>query len=334
MLAATGCRPAPKAGDFDGDGKAEIVVVDVMGAPARWRRYTWGQATPVEIVVAADGSTMTPVPGTYDGLPGLDPAWVTAAGDWISKGGAAPISFPHSGPPWVKPGQVRYHQIPVPGYYDGGTTTIPAWYDELTATWAIKGHEPEVFGSGPSDPLHQAGASRCGSGSIDHDWPVPADYDGDKKTDLAVYNQTTGQWRIRQSFDGTERTVGLGGPRAFPAPADYDGDGKTDPAVLDVAGPAIGTWRIEGQPDRTFPRALEDHAGSIPAPADYLGDGAVDLAVFNSTAGSFMIEEATPTSSVRVFAGGGGGSSTWPVTIPHSVRAEQLRGTFIAAFCP
>ena len=40
---------------------------------------------------------------------------------------------------------------------------------------------------------------------------VPEDYDGDGKTDLAVYHEPSGLWFIKRSSNGTTYNVGLGG---------------------------------------------------------------------------------------------------------------------------
>jgi hypothetical protein len=64
---------------------------------------------------------------------------------------------------------------------------------------------------------------------------VPGDYDGDGKTDMALWGGENefgdGRWKWIRSSDGQYQSVryGLAGDRAVPG--DYDGDGKTDLAV-------------------------------------------------------------------------------------------------------
>ena len=77
--------------------------------------------------------------------------------------------------------------------------------------------------------------------------PVPGDYDGDGKTDIAIYHTTNGGWWIiPSSGTGPQGQVGAygvgwGGSGFTPVPGDYDGDGKTDVAIYQSSN---GSWWI------------------------------------------------------------------------------------------
>ena len=71
------------------------------------------------------------------------------------------------------------------------------------------------------------------------------DFDGDSKTDIAVYRPSSGVWFILQSSNGYDqglyKAYKWGDPTDIPVPGDYDGDGKTDIAVW---RPGDGVWYI------------------------------------------------------------------------------------------
>jgi hypothetical protein len=75
------------------------------------------------------------------------------------------------------------------------------------------------------------------------DLPVPADFDGDTKSDVAVWRPTDKSYHILRSFDQTVQTVTISQAEAgaVPVPRDFDGDGKDDCAVFN---PSTATWYI------------------------------------------------------------------------------------------
>jgi|GEM_PF-982545 len=111
------------------------------------------------------------------------------------------------------------------------------------------------------------------------------DFDGDRRADLAVFDNLTGAWSIRLSTINQTATTVFGQQGDVTAPADFDGDGKADIAVY---RPAEGVFYLS-QSSAGFRAvrwgALEDK----PVPADYDGDGRADVAVWRPSNGVWYI---------------------------------------------
>ncbi|MGB7925509.1 MAG: VCBS repeat-containing protein [Pyrinomonadaceae bacterium] len=116
---------------------------------------------------------------------------------------------------------------------------------------------------------------------VSGDQLVPGDYDGDGKTDFAVFRSTDNSWRIRFSGGGDSNTV-FGSSGDKPMQSDYDGDGKTDIAVYRPNSPVSGqaTFFVKQSSDGSLFTVQWGLTTDKAVAGDYDGDNKADFAVW------------------------------------------------------
>jgi hypothetical protein len=112
------------------------------------------------------------------------------------------------------------------------------------------------------------------------DAQIPADVNSDGRTDIVNWRPSDGTW---QAFGLFEAKWGQAGD--VPVPGDYSVDGRTDLAVW---RPSTGFWWV-----RNVLQTNWGVKGDIPVPGDYNGDGKTELAVFRPSTGMWWIRGRT-----------------------------------------
>lgn len=185
--------------------------------------------------------------------------------------------------------------------------------------------------------LQQSSKTRLGSGNGSGRWTTtwakvalsaplrrPAgDFDGDGRSDVAVFRPSTGVWWIR-SASGSVTSPTWGGGADVPVPRDYDGDGPIDIAVF---RPSTGVWYIRNSATGTLTSFTWGGGGDVAVPADYDGDRRADVAVFRPSTGVWYIRNSS-TSTLTSLVWGGVGD----VTVPGDYDGDSLAD--IAVFRP
>jgi hypothetical protein len=99
---------------------------------------------------------------------------------------------------------------------------------------------------------------------ISTDKPLTGDFDGDNKSDFAVFRPTDGNWYILNSNNNSLSVYKFGFATDVPIPADYDGDGKADIAVY---RPENNGWYRLSSSNGAFSGRIYGKTGDLSSPS-------------------------------------------------------------------
>jgi hypothetical protein len=184
--------------------------------------------------------------------------------------------------------------------------TIPFDFDGdgKTDIGIVRGAIPNVQWWVEKSSDRQAYVTNFGSAAhpSSFDRPAPADFDGDGRTDIAIYKD--GVWWWINSGDGTLGIVPFGVPKDTPVPADYTGDGRDELAVF-----RGGQWWTYDLDDAQISVINFGTQSDFPVPGDFDGDGKIDQAVRREPFAEWWIKKSSGGHYSLRF----GSSLDWPM---------------------
>lgn len=116
------------------------------------------------------------------------------------------------------------------------------------------------------------------------------DYNGDGRTDFAVWRPGDSNWRVRYSYFGNSSTIPFGVSGDVPVPGDYDGDRKSDRAFY---RPSTNEWYVLRSSNNSYFSIPLGLSGDHLVPGDYDGDCKTDIAMWRpSTAVWYIVRSS------------------------------------------
>jgi hypothetical protein len=288
--AQLGVRSTPQAArraDFDGDGATDVVV---------WRpsngtffSLTSGSAFNAGVAKPWGNSSLGDKPFTADidgdGMVDLI-VWRPSDGTWYWLTSGNGYNYANAGA--VQWGNASLGDVPMLADMDGDRKAD-------FVIWRASNGTFYWLSSSSGYAYANARAVQWGNQSLG-DQPILGDFDGDRKSDLAIWRASNGTWYWltsgnNYSYANAQAVQwGNNGLGDKPLTGDIDGDGKTDVVVW---RPGNATWfwltSSTGYTYATQGQATwgNQSLGDIPFIGDFDGDGRADLAVWRTSNGGW-----------------------------------------------